>query len=89
MGFAFHEMVECFTYDILIFSFQAQYMFIFKAIYELICCGLTDYPANIYGDKLQRLATVDPASGQTGMKKQFEVRIEILVCILYFLITDN
>ena len=62
------------------FTMQAQYVFVYDSLSELVMCGETEVAAanfRINMIKLQKLLAGDP-SRLTGFQKQFEVRIHNL-----------
>ena len=67
------------------FTMQAQYVFVYDSLSELVMCGETEVAAanfRINMIKLQKLLAGDP-SRLTGFQKQFEVRIHNLASASY------
>ena len=52
-------------------------MFIHDAVLEAVICGETDITTNKYEMKLQKLKEVDPVTGCSGLKSQFNLFFQI------------
>ena len=52
-------------------------MFVHDAVLEAIICGETDITTNKYEMKLQKLKKVDPVTGCSGLKSQFNLLFQV------------
>ena len=52
-------------------------MFLHDAVLETIMCGDTEIPANKYELELQKLKGVDPVTGCSGLKSQFDLLFQV------------
>ena len=55
-------------------------MFVYDAVLEAVICGDTEIATNKYAMKFQKLKEVDPVTGSSGLKSQFD---------LFFQVTPN
>ena len=52
-------------------------MFVHDAVLEAIICGETGITTNKYEMKLQKLKEVDPVTGSSGLKSQFDLFFQV------------
>ena len=52
-------------------------MFVHDAVLEAVICGETDITTNKYEMKLQKLKVVDPVTGSSGLKSQFDLFFQV------------
>ena len=52
-------------------------MFVHDAVLEVVICGETDITTDKYEMKLQKLKEVDPVTGCSGLKSQFDLLFQV------------
>ena len=52
-------------------------MFVHDAVLEAVICGETDITTDKYQMKLQKLMEVDPVTGSSGLKSQFDLFFQV------------
>ena len=52
-------------------------MFVHDAVLEAVICGETKMATDNYEMKLQKLKEVDPVTGSSGLKSQFDLFIQV------------
>ena len=52
-------------------------MFVHDAVLEAVICGETDITTDKYEMKLQKLKEVDPVTGCSGLKSQFDLFFQV------------
>ena len=52
-------------------------MFVHDAVLEAVICGETEIATNKYAMKLQKLKEVEPVTGSSGLKSQFNLFFQV------------
>ena len=52
-------------------------MFLHDGVLEAVICGETDIPTDKYQSKIQKLKEVDPQTGLSGLRSQFDLLSQV------------